>query len=180
MNPSLTLNIGSSIKKQIALVIATVVVIISLPILAVFSMGQNVLSFLSSVPSAEAAQTQGFYMGGPIPGDTYEWGNCTYWAFAQRLWNGQPIPTTWGNANTWDDGAIKDGYRVDSKPEPGAIFQTDEGKWGHVAFVKEVNVQTGQWIITEMNVVNLNVVSERTFAASSAQYYNFIHEKLLP
>ncbi|TXG75857.1 CHAP domain-containing protein [Candidatus Dojkabacteria bacterium] len=178
MNPALTLTLTGSIKKQIGIVVATLVVIVALPVMAVFSMGQNVLSFLSAAPSAEAAETQGFYMGGPVDGDTYEWGNCTYWAFAQRLWVGKPIPTTWGNANTWDDQAAKDGYKVDHIPEPGAIFQTDDGKWGHVAFVKEVNPTNGEWKITEMNVVNLNVVSERTFSAKAANYYNFIHDRL--
>ncbi len=130
-----------------------------------------------SVPSAEAAETQGFYMGGVIPGDTYEWGNCTYWAFAQRLWAGKPIPTTWGNANTWDDRSRADGYEVDHTPRAGAVFQTDDGKWGHVAFVKEVNPMTGEWKITEMNVSGLNIVGERTFAASAAAHYTFIHDK---
>lgn len=177
MNPALTLTLTGSTKKYIGIVAATLFIVIALPTMAVFSMGQNVLSFLSAAPSAEAAETQGFYMGAAVEGDTYEWGNCTYWAFAQRLWAGKPIPTTWGNANTWDDVAAKDGYVVDHKPEAGAVFQTDAGKWGHVAFVKEVNPQTGEWKITEMNVVNLNVVSERTFAAKSSQYYNFIHDK---
>lgn len=168
---------GGDTKKQVSLVLATMAIVVILPFAAVFSMGSNVLSFLTSVPSAQAAETRGFYMGGPIPGDSYEWGNCTYWAYAQRLWAGKPIPTTWGNANTWDDRALEDGYTLNHTPAAGAVFQTDDGYWGHVAFVTETNPITGEWKITEMNVVGLNIVSERTFSAVDALHYTFIHDK---
>jgi len=168
---------GKSAKKFIALVLATMAIIVSLPFMAVASMGSEVLQFLSASPSAEAAETQGFYMGGPVPGDTYAWGNCTYWAFAMRLWAGYPIPTTWGNANTWDDRAERDGYVVNHIPKVGAVYQTDAGEFGHVAYVIAVNDTTGQWTISEMNNLGLNMVNTRTFAKESAAYYNFIHDK---
>lgn len=179
MNPALVLTLvsGGSMKKQISLVLATMAVIVALPVMAVFSMGSSVVQFLAGTPSAEAAESQGFYMGGPVEGDTYEWGNCTYWSFAMRLWAGIPIPTTWGNANTWDDRAILDGYAVNHTPQAGAVFQTDEGEWGHVAYVKAVDDKTGQWTISEMNAPGLNMVGTRTFAKDSAQYYTFIHGK---
>jgi surface antigen len=168
---------GYNPKRTISLVLATLVVILSLPFMAVMSMGTDVLSFLSGTPDAKTAETQGFYMGGPVPGDTYEWGNCTYWSFAMRLWAGTPIPTTWGNANTWDDRARADGYEVNHTPAVNAVFQTDEGDWGHVAYVIKVDDKTGDWTISEMNAPHLNVVSQRTFSKDSAQYYNFIHGK---
>lgn len=180
MNPAVLrfviLNFSSS-KKLIAVVLATLVIILSLPFMAVMSMGTDALSFLAGTPDAKAAETQGFYMGGPVPGDTYEWGNCTYWAFAMRLWAGTPIPTTWGNANTWDDRARADGYEVNHTPAVNAVFQTDEGEWGHVAYVIKVDDKTGDWTISEMNAPHLNVVSQRTFSKDSAQYYTFIHGK---
>ena len=166
-----------SSKKIIAVTLATMVVILSLPFMAVMSMGTDALSFLAGTPDAKAAETQGFYMGGEVPGDTYEWGNCTYWAFAMRLWAGTPIPTTWGNANTWDDRARVDGYEVNHTPVVNAVFQTDEGEWGHVAYVIKVDDKTGDWTISEMNAPHLNVVSQRTFSKDSAQYYNFIYGK---
>lgn len=180
MNPALlTLNIvtGGNMKKQISLVLATMAVVLALPFMAVVSMGSGVLNFLNGVPDAKAAETQGFYMGGPVPGDTYAWGNCTYWAFAMRLWAGAPIPTTWGNANTWDDGAIADGYIVNHTPMVGAVYQTDEGFWGHVAYVVKVDSKTGDWTISEMNNLGLNMVNTRTFSKDSAVYYTFIHNK---
>lgn len=168
---------GGNIKKQAAIVLATMAIIVALPFAAVFSMGEGVLSFLSGVPDLAAAETQGFYTGGPVPGDTYAWGNCTYWAFAMRLWAGYPIPTTWGNANTWDDRAEAGGYVVNRTPAVGAVYQTDEGEWGHVAYVISVNNQSGEWTISEMNNAGLNIVGKRTFSASSASRYKFIHDK---
>ena len=169
--------IAGGMKKQIALVLVTMVIILSLPFIAVVSMGSSVLTFLASTPNAEAAATLGFYMGGPVEGDTYEWGNCTYWSFAMRKWAGNPIPATWGHANTWDDRAKADGYIVNQTPAVGAVYQTDEGRWGHVAYVIGVDSKTGDWTISEMNVKGLNIVSTRTFAKESAGYYNFIHDK---
>ena len=175
----LALNVvtGGNLKKQAALVLATMAIIVALPFAAVFSMGESVVSFLSGVPSLAAAESQGFYTGGPVEGDTYAWGNCTYWAFAMRLWAGYPIPTSWGNANTWDDRAIRDGYIVNHTPEVGAVFQTDNGEWGHVAYVASVNNQSGEWAISEMNFLGLDILSRRTFSADAASSYTFIHGK---
>lgn len=180
MNPSIVVFgvAGYNPKRTIAIVLATLVVILSLPFMAVMSMGTDVLSFLAGTPDAKAAETQGFYMGGEVPGDTYAWGNCTYWAFAMRLWAGDPIPTTWGNANTWDDRARADGYVVDHTPSVNAVFQTDGGDLGHVAYVIKVDDVTGDWTISEMNAPHYNVVSQRTFSKDSAQYYTFIHDKI--
>jgi len=179
MNPALVVALvgGGSMKKQITLVLATMVVIVALPVMAVFSMGSAAVSFLASTPNATAAETQGFYMGGPIEGNTYAWGNCTYWAYAMRLWADRPIGQYWGNANTWDDSARREGYVVNQTPAEGAIFQTDSGEWGHVAYVTQVDAADGQWTISEMNAPNLNVVSTRTFPKDSAAFYTFIHDK---
>jgi surface antigen len=176
----LALNVATSgnIKKQATLVLATMAVIVALPFAAVFSMGGSVATFLSNVPNLLAAEHQGFYTGGPIEGNTYAWGNCTYWSFAMRLWAGYPIPTSWGNANTWDDRAIRDGYEVNQTPAVGAIFQTDSGEYGHVAYVMAVDSVTGAWTISEMNFDGLNMVSRRTFSKESASLYNFIHGKI--
>ena len=118
MNPAILVFgvAGYRPKRTLAVVMATLVVIMALPVMAVYSMGSEPLQFLSAAVSAKEAETKGFYMGGAVAGDTYEWGNCTYWAFAMRLWAGYPIPTSWGNANTWDDRSRVDGYVVDHTP----------------------------------------------------------------
>lgn len=166
-----------SAKRLFVLVLVSLALIVSLPVVAVGSMGASALTFLASTPNAEAAETKGFYMGGPIPGNTYAWGNCTYWSYAMRLWAGNPIPTTWGNANTWDDRARADGYVVNSIPAVGAIYQDDSGDYGHVAYVIAVDPISGDWTISEMNAPTLNVVTHRTFSKNSAGYYTFIHDK---
>ena len=162
---------------MIAVVLITVVMILSLPMIAVASMGTSALSFLASSPNAMTAESKGFYMGGMVSGNTYEWGNCTYWAYAKRYWAGHPIGQYWGNANKWDESALAEDYIVNHTPAVGAIFQTDDGEWGHVAYVASVNPTNGEWTISEMNAPNLNVVSERTFSKESAGYYDFIHDK---
>lgn len=153
-------------------------VVMSLPVMAVFSLGTPTLSWLANAPDAEAAETMGFYMGPPMPDNTYAWGNCTWWSYAMRKWAGSPIPTTWGNANTWDDYAKRDGYVVNNTPAVGAIFQTDAGEYGHVAYVIGVNDTNGEWKISEMNAPTINVVSTRTFSKEAAESYNFIHSKI--
>ena len=60
MNPAVVLFgvAGYNPKRTISLVLATLVVILSLPFMAVMSMGTDVLSFLSGTPDAKAAETQ--------------------------------------------------------------------------------------------------------------------------
>ena len=164
-------------KKLLTVVLATLVVMLSLPFMAVMSLGTSALSFLASSPNAKAAESKGFYMGTMVQDNTYVWGNCTYWAYAMRVWAGNPVGKWWGNANTWDDSARNEDYVVNHTPAVGAVFQTDEGTWGHVAYVIKVDPLTGEWTISEMNAQGLNVVSQRTFTKESAAYYTFIHDK---
>lgn len=183
MNPAILLfTFSGPIKKYGLIVLGMLVVIIAMPMIAIFSFGKGALSFLADgggSVSAVSLKVQGFYEGPEVPGDTYAWGNCTYWAFALRLQYGDPIPTTWGNANTWDDRAAKDGYLVDHTPSVGSIFQDDNapGGLGHVAYVSAIDPLTGDWTISEMNAQGLNVVDTRTYKAGTAIFYNFIHDK---
>ena len=169
--------IGFKIRKLLVLIIIVMTVSLTLPVMAVFSLGMPTLSWLANTPDAKSAETKGFYMGTPMPGNTYVWGNCTWWSYAMRQWAGSPIPTTWGNANTWDDNARRDGYMVNNTPAVGAIFQTDSGEYGHVAYVIKINPENDEWTISEMNAPTINVVSQRTFTKEAAEHYNFIHSK---
>lgn len=181
MNQGVTLfAVGFKLKRMLALVIVSMCVVLSLPMVAVFSLGMPTLSWLANTPDAKAAETRGFYMGPPMPDNTYAWGNCTWWSYAMRKWAGSPIPNNWGNANTWDDNARVQGYLVNNTPAVGAIFQTDVGGggYGHVAYVISVNELTGEWVISEMNAPTLNVVSTRTFSKEAATHYTFIHNKI--
>ncbi|MHB1865050.1 MAG: CHAP domain-containing protein [Candidatus Saccharimonadales bacterium] len=185
MNPALLPTITGTSKKQIGFVLATLTVILALPFMAVFSLGTGALSFLSGSDSTDVAYaisttTQGVYEGGEISGDTYAWGNCTYWVYALRLKAGDPVPTTWGNAATWAPRALLDGYAVDGTPSAGAVMQTanSAGGLGHVAYVTAVDPITGNWTISEMNSVGLNIVDVKTYPPAAASKYNFIHSKV--
>ena len=114
------------------------------------------------------------YTGNASVTNTYEYGYCTFWSAKRREETAKPIPNTWGDARTWDDGARRDGYVVDQTPTQGAIMQTDAGALGHVAFVEEV-LPDGIWKISEMNVKGWNILSSRTFTAAQAGNYKFIH-----
>lgn len=66
----------------------------------------------------------------------YDLRNCTsYVSWRVHKEFGINVPNTWGNADTWDTGAMTSGYTVDKVPEAGDIAQWDSQ---HVAFVEEV------------------------------------------
>lgn len=182
MSAALFLVANTSVRKYIYVTVVTVFVIVSLPVLAVFSIGTSALSFLSHTTEPtlySSTQTIGLYQGPPVPGDYYAWGNCTYWVYYLRQQAGDPIPTNWGNAATWAFYASLQGYKVDHNPSPGAIMQTADaaGGLGHVAYVIGADGQTGSWTISEMNVQGLDIVDQRTLPSTYAIEYNFIHDK---
>ena len=184
MNPVLLFAATTCNKKQVALVITTMMIIVSMPMIAVFSLGQHTLLFLAhslggSETTSLSTTAGGLYEGPPVAGDTYAWGNCTYWVYALRLKAGNPIPTTWGNAATWALNARLVGYAVDQTPSVGAIMQisTVAGGLGHVAYVTAVDSVAGTWTISEMNVKGLDIVDSTTYPASAASGFNFIHDK---
>ncbi|MEJ7453771.1 CHAP domain-containing protein, partial [Staphylococcus xylosus] len=65
----------------------------------------------------------------------YTAGQCTYYVF-DRV--GGKIGSTWGNANNWASAAASAGYTVNNRPSAGAILQTTQGAFGHVAYVESV------------------------------------------
>jgi surface antigen len=183
MKPALYLALNSSTRKYVYIALVTMAVILALPVMAVFALGTDTLSFLtntSTPTSGSGATTVGLYQGAAVSGDSYAWGNCTYWVYYLRQQAADPIPTTWGNAATWSVNAIFQGYVVDHTPTVGAIMQTpnvDDGL-GHVAYVTAVDSVTGTWTISEMNVQGLDIVDIRSYAASAALGFNFIHDKV--
>jgi surface antigen len=177
MKPILLLTFSnSSIKKQVYFVLAMLLIIVSLPAMAVFALGTSTLSILSLSFSSSPSVT-GLYQGALVPGDSYAWGNCTYWVYKLRQDAGDPIPTNWGNANTWALNALLQGYQEDHTPTVNAIMQTSGGDLGHVAYVTAVDPTTGAWTISEMNVEGLDIVDTKTNPASDAKNYTFIHDK---
>jgi len=163
--PLLLTGATSSMKKELSVVLVTMVVIIALPVAALVS--------VTNVGALAQPDTH-LYTDKAPAGDLYAYGNCTFWAAERRIQIGQPIPNNWGNANTWAINAQLAGYRVDHSPEVNAIMQTTAGPLGHVAFVESVGTD-GSWTISEMNFKGWDEVDSRTLPAAAAKQYNFIH-----
>ena len=69
--------------------------------------------------------------------------------------------------------AAQSGYTVNNTPKAGAVMQTTQGGYGHVAYVENVN-SDGSVTVSEMNYQGVGVVSTRTISASQASSYNYI------
>ena len=104
----------------------------------------------------------------------YTAGQCTWYVFDKRAQAGHTISTFWGDARNWAGQASGDGFKVDHKPEKGAILQTGNGPYGHVAFVERVNAD-GSVFISEMNWIAPYITSTRTISSMEAGSYNYIH-----
>jgi len=113
-----------------------------------------------------------------LKGNGYAYGYCTWYAYDRRVELGLPVSNGWGNANTWDDYARAQGYRVDNTPSVGAIIQSDAGGYGHVGIVEEIR-PNGDVIISEMNAYvsggGWNIVNGRIIPANQARFYAYIH-----
>jgi surface antigen len=111
------------------------------------------------------------------PGNTNAWGNCTWYAWERRLEMGRPLPSgALGNAAQWNSSLGAMGYRVDSVPEVGAIFQNGGG-YGHVGIVEAIN-SDGSIEVSEMNNYSgggYNGINGRTIPAGQVGTFNYIH-----
>ena len=158
--------VAVSFKKEIWIVLLSLGVIVSLPLVALVAVSGN-----NSAPASAGA----LYTGSISVTDTYDFGFCTYWAALRREQVGKPIPNNWGNANTWRLNALLAGYAVDQVPTVGAVMQTTAGALGHVAYVEGVNAADGSWTISEMNFKGWDETDSRTLRASDVKSYYFIH-----
>ena len=102
------------------------------------------LSTAAQISSAGAAFPWG---GTAIYGSNgYDYGYCT-WYVANRL----PVPSNWGNANTWDNLAPSSGWSVSTMPRAGAVGQSNRGYFGHVAVVEAVSADGTMIKYSDMN-----------------------------
>jgi surface antigen len=157
--------VAISMRKETAVILLVIVILLGMPLAAVMS--------LTSVAGLSEPGTS-LFTGSASTTNTYTYGYCTFWTALRREEVGKPIPNNWGDAHTWDDGAALAGYTVDQTPSPHAIMQSDAGDLGHVAFVEEVG-SDGSWKVSEMNVKGWDILSSRTFTAEQAKNYKFIH-----
>ncbi|QQR51990.1 CHAP domain-containing protein [bacterium] len=154
-----------SFKREILMVLASMAVIVALPVFAL----------ASALDKTQLATPELKLYDGPLSITAgYDFGYCTYWAALRREQSGHPIPVTWGNANTWAIRALGDGYSVGHRPVMGAVMQTTAGALGHVAYVESVAAD-GSWTISEMNFKGWDEVDTRTLSAKAALEYSFIY-----
>lgn len=114
-------------------------------------------------------------------GDTYPYGQCTWWAYTRRAELGLPVGSVFGNALTWGTAASALGYWVDGTPRHvGDIVVFSPGQagahayYGHVAVIEKINAD-GSIEISESNVKGLGVISQRSFTAEEASQFTYIH-----
>lgn len=103
----------------------------------------------------------------------YDPGWCTWYA-ANRV----AVPSNWGNANNWDDGARASGWTVSGVPTAGAIAQSNTGWAGHVGVVDAVKVVNGQYYIkySDMNgLAGFGRVGSSGWVPANSKYDNFIY-----
>ncbi len=96
-----------------------------------------------------------WWSGGTVyAGNTYAFGNCTWYVYNRRMQMGLPVGSNWGDARTWAL-AARDSRLVDGTPSVGAVAQWNQYQggslyWGHVAVVEGV-YDDGSITISEMN-----------------------------
>lgn len=133
------------------------------------------------VRSGYAGSGSGFRVNSSIAsstaGNTYAYGNCTWYAFERRKQMGRPVGSFWGNANTWAIYARSAGFPVNRTPAAGAVLVDTSGYFGHVAVVESVS-GNGDIVISEMNNYaygGFGIVDRRTISAGQASAYTYIH-----
>lgn len=83
----------------------------------------------------------------PVYGSNgYDYGYCT-WYVANRL----PVPSNWGNANTWAYYAPSAGWKVGTRPVAGGIGQSNGGYYGHVVVIEDVSADGTMIKYSDMN-----------------------------
>ena len=155
-----------SFTREIRVILISLGVIVSLPVIALFS-----VTDVSALKDPSIT----LYTGPTSTTNTYDFGYCTFWAALRREQTGKPIPNSWGNANTWGIRAQASGYVVNRSPAIGAVMQTTAGPLGHVAYVESLSPTDGSWTISEMNFKAWDQMDRRTLPAKAAKDYNFIH-----
>ncbi|MBR0403127.1 LysM peptidoglycan-binding domain-containing protein [Candidatus Saccharibacteria bacterium] len=107
----------------------------------------------------------------PMP---YGW--CTWYAWARRSQMGgnYTLPGGLGNANMWA-AALSGSFAIDRSPQPGDVFQSNSGWYGHVGIVDSVN-SDGTITISDMNgIAGWGRVGSATVPQSVWSTYQYIH-----
>ena len=74
-------------------------------------------------------------------------GQCTWGVKTVAPWVGD----YWGNGGQWAESAARDGFRTGKTAEVGSVASWDDGGYGHVAYVTDVDPATGYVKVLEAN-----------------------------
>ena len=78
---------------------------------------------------------------------SYPTGQCTWGVKTVAPWVGD----YWGNGGQWAESAARDGFRTGKTAEVGSVASWDDGGYGHVAYVTDVDPATGYVKVFEAN-----------------------------
>lgn len=115
-------------------------------------------------------------------GESYSWGQSTWYVHQRRKEIGNPIPLTWGNGAEWSNNAKAQGWNVNNEAKIGACVSLKSNQfnatypYGHVMFVEKVK-DDGGIIVSESNVKGEGVISYREFSKADTKKMQFIHDK---
>lgn len=79
--------------------------------------------------------------------DSYPEGECTWGVKTVAPWVGD----YWGNGGQWAESAARDGFRTGKTAEVGSVVSWNDGGYGHVAYVTDVDQSTGYVKVLESN-----------------------------
>lgn len=133
-----------------------------------------------ATPAPTPAPTVNHGNGYNPSGNTYDWGQCTWFAKDRASWAGN----YWGNGGNWDASARAQGFAVDNHPTAGSLVvfhpgQSVGGQWtadgyaGHVAYVESVSGNTITISQGGMGFSNPGGPNYQT--VSNAGQYTYIH-----
>ena len=134
-------------------------------------------------PAAQAAQqpAAGNHANYTNQGNSYPWGQCTYYAKSVAPWVGN----YWGNGAQWASSARSAGFRVDNTPQAGAVISFAGGQsvgtwtadpyYGHVAVVQSYNPANNTVTIIQGGMGFSSPTGPNTQVLSGATQYTYIH-----
>lgn len=108
----------------------------------------DAVQITAAAPTAAIRGVSAAWGSGPVYAGAsgYDYGYCTWYA-ARRV----PVPSNWGNANTWAYYARQSGWTVSSTPQKGAVGQSLGGYYGHVVVIEDVSADGTMIKYSDMN-----------------------------
>ncbi len=135
----------------------------------------------SSVITNNTASGSGSHADFSGSGNTYPWGQCTWYVKSVAPWAGNG----WGNGAQWGASAAAAGFTVNHTPAAGSIIVfaagqsvggqwTADGQYGHVAYVQSVSGDSVT--ISQGGMGFSSPTGPNTQTISGASSYTYIHQ----